>query len=326
MKHPLTKSMQQLKQAGLTLVELLVAMVIVSIITLASLALYTSSSSTYRSTDANQELQDNARFIFDIFSQSIRQAGLQDSSQFTLFKDRELPVPARHIWDVTRNGTQPPLFGSNNAKVASTTNGTDFGVDNNGGVNNSDVFGVRFFGASIPTDITTPDNTIIDCRGRGVPYPKVEGDIGLSLLHVAISASGEPELQCINKSYTTGVRSAQPIVAGVESLQIVYAVDSDTAAAADTTPNRWLDAKQVSDAALWPKVRAVRVGMVLRGAIGSAVGAPGAAALYPLGEEFSKVGGAVSTAAGIAFVPPNDNRLRRAFTFNISTRNTLEQL
>jgi type IV pilus assembly protein PilW len=313
---------KRLKAQGLTLVELLVSLVLVSLITLATLAMYNSSSSTYRTTDANQELQDNARFIFDVFSQAVRQSGLQDSAQYASFSAQNTPTLApSHVWDLARYGAQPALFGSNDGVVANVSTATDFGADDSGGYNNSDVFGVRYFGASKLTDKTIADGSIIDCRGVGVPYPLSQTGIGLSLFQVAIGTSGEPELQCINQG-----RTAQPIVSGVESLQIVYAVDTDAGAGADATPNRWLDAKQVTAAALWPKVRAVRIGMVLRAAVGSATGAPNVVALYPLGEDFSKVGGAIPAGGGITFNPPNDNRLRRAFTFNIAIRNTLEQL
>jgi type IV pilus assembly protein PilW len=310
----------RVKQAGVTLVELLVALVLVSLITLATLALYNSSTSTYRTTDANQELQDNARLIFDIFSQAIRQAGLQDSAQYAAFQVQNQPSLApSHVWDTARFGAQPALFGANNAKIASSS---DYGADNSGGYNNSDVFGVRYFGSSRLDNLSVADGSIINCRGGRVAYPTVVGDIGISLFQVALSTSGEPELKCIIEPRTT--TSEQPLVTGVETLQILYGVDTDLGAAADSTPNRWLNAQQVTAGAFWPKVRTVRLGMVLRGSSGSATNAPNAAALYPLGEDFSKVSGAVPAGEAI-FVPPNDNRLRRAFTFNIAVRNNLEQ-
>ncbi len=318
-----TTTLNKLKSKGVTLVELLVSLVLVSIITLAALAMYTSSSSTYRTTDANQELQDNARFIFDTFSQAVRQAGLQDSAQYAIFQAQNQPALApSHVWDIARFGTQPALFGANNAKLTSSS---DYGVDDSVGYNNSDVFGVRYFGSSTPTEVLTADGSIIDCSGNKIPYPKDQGDIGQSLFQVVLSTtSGEPELMCVNQSSAT----SNPIVSGVESLQIMYAVDTDAGATADTTPNRWLNAKQVAAGLYWPKVRTVRIGMVLRGAAGSAVGAPNASVLYPLGEEFSKVSGSLPATGGTdgwTFVPPNDNRLRRAFTFNIAVRNNLEQ-
>jgi type IV pilus assembly protein PilW len=323
MKSRTLRIIKKAYHKGITLVELLVALVLVSLITLAALALYNSSSSTYRTTDANQELQDNARLVFDIFSQAIRQAGLQDSAQYAAFQlQNQAALPPSHVWDMARYDNQPALFGANNAKLTSTT---DYGADNSGGYNNSDVFGVRYFGSSSLSDVATPDGSIINCKGDKVAYPIISGDIGFSLIQVATSSSGEPELKCTGKSNGPGASiSEQPIVSGVETLQIVYAVDTDAGTTADSTPNRWLNAEQVKNGALWSKVRTVRIGMVLRGTTGSATGAPNSPALYPLGEDFSKVSGAVPAGEAI-FTPPNDGRLRRAFTFNIAIRNNLEQ-
>lgn len=320
MKRGIQSTVRRTVQLGVTLVELLVSLVLVSLITLAVLALYNTSAGAYRTTDANQELSDNARFIFEIFSQSVRQAGLQDAAQYASFQAQNQPVLApSFIWDTARFGAQPALFGYNNAKVASTTSATDFGANDNAGYNNSDVFGVRYFGSSKLSDASTADGSIIDCRGVGVPYPLNVGDIGLNLFMVATGASGEPELQCIN----SGRAQAFPIVSGVESIQIMYGVDTDPTT--DTTPNRWLNGKQVGDAGLWARVRTVRLGMVLRGALGSGISLPNPPALYPLGEEFSKVGGSAPTEVGMTFTPPSDGRLRRVYTFNIAVRNTVEQ-
>ena len=308
------------------MVELMVSLVLVSLITLASLALYNVAASTYKTTDDNQQLQDNARFIFEVFSQAVRQAGLQDSDQHTKFITADpsltLLAPAPDRSPFLLAPSQAPLFGYNNATVASTGNVNDFGTHDTGGatINYSDVFGVRYFGSSRlnsdPIDVGTADGSIIDCRGIAVRYPESSGDIGLSLFRIALGSANEPELQCINRERAL----AWNIVRGVETLQVMYAVNST--AGVDTTPNRWLNAKQVSDAALWPKVRMIRVGMVLRGSIGSAQ--VQAAALYPLGQEFSSISGTPSTEQGMTFVPPNDNRLRRAFAFNIAIRNTLD--
>lgn len=314
-------------QRGLTIVELLVSLVLVSMITLAVLGLYNMTASTYKTTDANQQLQDNSRFIFEMFSQAVRQAGLQDAAQFAAFTATNTEaLPASFVWE----GTAPaapkgPLFGFNNATIVSTGDVDDFGAHDTGGatINYSDVFGVRYYGSSRlddhPIDIFKADGSVIDCRGVAVPYPKGTGDIGLSLFRIALGQLNEPELQCIN------VERAQAwnLVRGVESLQIMYAVDTDPAT--DSTPNRWLNAKQIDDSTpgLWQQVKMIRIGMVLRGPVGSAERQP--PALYPLGEEFSKIGGTVSTEQGMTFIPPNDGRLRKAFAFNIAIRNNLER-
>jgi type IV pilus assembly protein PilW len=316
-------------QHGLTLIELMVSLVLVSLVTLATLSLYGVASSAYKTTDANQQLQDNARYLFEVLSQAVRQAGLQDSAQYSVLSgDRVNQSPllkSAYAWSMASNGTQPPLFGYNNAKVATPTNVNDFGTNDNGGYNNSDVFGVRFFGSSKVNNSPTgylmgaADGSVIDCRGTTVRYPMDKTDIGLSLFMLATpQTGGEPELQCINQSGRAG--GAQPIIAGVESFQVMYGVDTDSTT--DTTPNRWINAKNMT-AAQWPFVRIVRFGIVLRGPAGSAEFNANAPQLYPLGAEFSKN---FLSETGVAFTPPADNRLRKAFTFNISVRNSLEQI
>jgi type IV pilus assembly protein PilW len=318
MKHYQLAFAVRKKSLGLTLVELLISLVLSSMVTLVALALFTSSAATYRTTDASQELQDNARFIAEIFSKAIRHGGLQDNAQYSAFQTRDqATLTPSYLWD-SSFGSQAPLFGANNAKITNVGSATDFGTDGNGGYNNSDVFGVRYFGSSLLSNVAAADGSVIDCRGIAVPFPLAQSDVGLSLFQVAVGASGEPELQCIN-----GGRTAQPIVMGVESLQIAYGIDTDPAT--DTSPNQWLDASEVTTAALWSRVRIVRLGVVLRGAPGSANGAQNLNAIYPLGDKFSEVAGALPTTAGNLFTPPNDNRLRKAFNFNISVRNSLEQ-
>ena len=310
-------------QAGVTLVELLVSLVLVGLITLVVLALYTSSASSYKTIDSNQQLQDNARFIFEVVSQAVRQAGLQDGAQYAAFSGASVlalpPTP-----DATVFVGQPPLFGYNNGKIASTGTVDDYGANDTAGatLNYSDVFGVRYFGSSrldtVPLDAGTPDGSVIDCRGTPVRYPDSAVDIGLSIFIISLRASdNEPELMCVNRVRTGGPWN---IVSGVETFQVMYAVDTNVGE--DTTPNRWLNGKQVGDANLWPRVRMIRIGMVLRGSVGSAT--TQAAVLYPFGEEFSKISGTPSTELGMSFVPPNDGRLRRAFAFNLAIRNPLD--
>jgi hypothetical protein len=60
----------------------------------------------------------------------------------------------------------------------------------------------------------------------------------------------------------------------------------------------------------------------LRGPVGSAERQ--APVLYPFGEAFSQISGSASAEQGMSFVPPNDGRLRRAFTFDLAIRNPLD--
>ena len=309
-------------QAGVTMVELLVSLVLVGLITLVVLALYTSSASSYKTIDSNQQLQDNARFIFEVVSQAVRQAGLQDGAQFATFSAGSVAVLPPTA-DTSVFGAQPPLFGYDNGKIASMGTIDDYGANDNAGssVNYSDVLGVRYFGSSRldghPLDQGVADGSVIDCRGTAVVYPTSQADIGLSLFQIALRASdNEPELMCVNRAHAQNWN----IVSGVESFQVMYAVDAT--AGEDTAPTRWLNAKQVGASNFWPKVRMIRLGMILRGSVGSATSQ--AAVLYPFGEAFSNISGTPSTEQGMSFVPPNDGRLRRAFAFDLAIRNPIE--
>ncbi len=63
------------RQAGLSLVELMIAIVLALILAAAVVQIFLSSNQTYRNSDAASRLQENARFGIDIISNDIRMAG-----------------------------------------------------------------------------------------------------------------------------------------------------------------------------------------------------------------------------------------------------------
>jgi type IV pilus assembly protein PilW len=107
-------------------------------------------------------------------------------------------------------------------------------------------------------------------------------------------------------------------VRGVESLQILYGIDSDAATSNQGVPNKWLRSKDFLTPADWTRIRALKVGLVIRGDVGSAPTGP-QLPLYPMGEAFA--GG--NTTSDYMFTPPanGDGRLRKAFTTTILLRN-----
>ena len=72
------KSFPSLRQRGLTLVELMVAMVLMLLVSLATVGLFNISATSFKTVDAGQEMQDNARFAMEIIGQAARSAGYQD--------------------------------------------------------------------------------------------------------------------------------------------------------------------------------------------------------------------------------------------------------
>lgn len=293
------------------MVELLVAMVLMGLVTLATVSLYSVTSQSYKTVDASQELSDNARYAFEVIGQSLRIAGYQEY----LRNNPNAPTLAGRIYPaicVSAVGACP-IIGFNNSTIGTVSSDTDFGTTNSGGINASDTLGATFSGASVPSDLAVADNAILDCQGVARPSPVDATDLGLSLFWV-VNVSGEPSLSCISRGAT---RNSQPIVRGVETFQVMYGIDID----GDSLPNRWVSAQDVTD---WMLVRAVRIGFVLRGPVGSGQRQAGATTTtaertyYPLGKDF--IG--ASTEAGLTFTAPDDGRIRRAFSTTYMLRNS----
>lgn len=305
--HPSTPG---LCQRGLTLVELLVSLILSSLITLAATALYSVTVSSYKTVDAGQELQDNGRFALEVIGQAARLAGYQNYAQ----RDGSGRDNSRRFAATSF----PTVRGFNNAKVSTPGTITDDGATNNGGVNLSDTLAFRFHGASLATDASKPDGSMIDCQGVAQNYPLNADDVALSLFWVANDSSGEPSLQCISRGSPTATaltRNTQPILKGVETFQVMYGLDTN----GDSVPRQWVSGQNVA-AADWIKVVAVRVGLVIRGEVGSGQAQSATTTendLYPLGKEFT----GNSTETGLKFTPPNDGRLRRVFNATYKLRN-----
>lgn len=304
-------------QKGFTLVEVMVSMVLMALVTLATVTLYSATSQSYKTVDASQELNDSARYAFETIGQSLRIAGYQDY----MHSNPDEPRLAGKIYpSPCTSSSACPVIGFNNSKLNPTTAG-DFGTTNNGGINFSDTLGVTFSGSSSLTSVSTPDKSIVDCQGVAQAAPLDATDLGLSIFWVTES-NGEPELACVSRGDASlpggAIRRSQVIVRGIETFQVMYGIDGDV----NSVPEKWVSAQNVSN---WLAVRAVRVGFVLRGRVGSSQGTAETAAknkLYPLGQGFVGVIGSTPAEDGFEFTPPTDGRLRRAFTSTYMLRNS----
>lgn len=63
------------RQTGLTLIELMIALVLGLLVVAAVTQIFISNKQTYRVTEAHSRLQDNARFAIEVLSRDIRSAG-----------------------------------------------------------------------------------------------------------------------------------------------------------------------------------------------------------------------------------------------------------
>ncbi len=336
---------KRLKQRGVTLIELLVALGLGLLVTVIATTALLLGQQGYRSVDATTQLRDRERFSNDLIARVVLQAGYQDLGATNV----SLRSTAK-LLDLDGDGVpddpEPDVYGWNNAVYDTPANlvlseGTK--ITNGGRLascgtvtdtscrNGSDVLVVRYQGVnSSPTSVTT-DNTMINCAGRG--EAGLTGgnlnDRAVSMFHVTRQPNGEPSLSC--SYYIGGNWLSVPMIEGVESFQVLFGTDGvapnlipGVGAVQDTVPERWLRADELTVAGNfpatrenWRRVRAVRVGMVMRGPVGSAQQVA-ATTFQPLGSLYVA---AADTGSALSVVA--DGRLRLQTVFTVHLRNDL---
>ena len=321
-------------QGGLTLIELLVALAISTVIAIAAVSALIVSKQGFTSVDSASQLRDNARFANDLIQRLGVQSGYQDISIITSPKGNDVSVTTTPA---------PNVSGFNNAIPNATTPADTFTARPVGAaLAGSDVLVLRYQAGETFPGSGVSDNTMIDCAGNpSITVPADANDRILSIFHVANDAAGEPSLMCTAINPATGNFFTQPVIQGVENFQVLYGADTVTPNVAPTAnlgfsplPTRYLRADQlvvagdpVGTNANWARVRSIRIGMVFRGPLNSAQDFA-AQTYFPLGQAKASSGGSVGSALssandpGTAFQPAADSRLRQIATFTVHLRNS----
>lgn len=341
-----------LQQRGLTMVELLVALALSTVIALAAVAALVVSRRGFTSVDAASELRDNGRFASSMLQRITTQAG---------FLDYRFAMVNRLSGDLA--DPPPNISGFNNAQINDDTNpiGSTTANENRSGDCNtvagggcSDILVVRYqaqaTGAMSSGSAPAPlsDNTMIDCSGAPVSEaPLTRDDKSISIFYVATHRN-EPSLMCLagtqRADSATGAlvftwSSPVPIVSNVENFQVLYGTDgassgaAPAASSADSVPDRYLRADQLTVASNavatnqnWRRVRSVRIGMVLRGAAGSQQGSE-VLTVFPFGPGKESSSGTAGSAMsslndkGTRYTPLPDNRIRQTLSFSVYLHN-----
>jgi len=333
--------MRMHRQRGLTLIELLVAMALGLVIVLAAVAALLVARRGFTTVDAVSQLRDNGRFASDV----VQRIGVQTGYRDVFFAARQRQSAA---------DPAPNVMGFNNATVdASSPLSSAAGRVSASAVGyGSDVLILRYQAAQLNTSSTDPvgklvsDKTMIDCAGNPVAAvvddadPTARDQRIASIFHVDIN-NGEPALMCTFSADGVNFGTAVPLVQGVENFQVLYGVDTVSAGAAPSptlpapnVPKGYLRADQMTVAgdatatnANWRRVRSIKIGMVIRGAPGSAQDKE-AQTYWPFGEAKGGPTGAKGSAfgdesndPGTVFAPTPDGRLRQTVTFTIHLRN-----
>lgn len=306
------------REAGLTLVELMVSIALGLGITLAATSLLLSAKSGYLLHKDSAQLQENGRYAIEAVTRAVRQAGYENW-------ERAGAVEVGRMQDASLEGLD-----AKSLKGASP--GIDAPVD--AAVNGSDVLALRFSGTG---EGSSGDGIMLNCAGFGIPasgYGNEPGR-GWSIFYVGQDGAGEPELYC--KFRGAGSWSSQALVRGVESFQVLYGVDTD----ADGVPNRLMNASSINaldqslpppvgggsvahgEGSYWTKVVLVKVAFLVRGA--EPLRDRAAAARHDLfGKEYADAhaGTDPGTSIDTGTLPDRvRNRIRKVFNATILLRN-----
>ena len=287
------------RQRGVTLTELMIALVLGALVVLAATAMVVTSRGTYRTQDESTRLAESSRFGLELSNRLVRLAG------YTNFGDNPSPPPAYPepafiAWKVAPDSyamTGPAIVGSNNS------------VPGGGpGINGSDSLTIRFYGTSQDGTTTltnggTPDGNVLDCTGTAIPSPLQPSPTNdasaifasarsYNVLFVGLDVDNEPALMCRRQVYdgVTGNPSGfvtSTLIRGVENFQVLYGE-----AIPQGFPNGDLDFNLPGSIVYrtgiggtnavvnWENVVAVRISMLLRSGVGARPDAEATSTVY----------------------------------------------
>lgn len=270
------------KEAGFTIIELMIAVTLGLLITLVVMQAYLSGLGSQQAQTDLSRVQESSRFAFDLLARSIRKAGYKN--------------PVAQGVGFCDSSTVQRLVMTNDA--ASITLDKPYTI-----LNSSDILRVRYHGEGIGA----ADGTVVDCLGAPVAANARVDDV----FFVAADSnnSNEPTLYCFAGSNTT----AQPLIPGIESMQLLYGDDSNS----DGTIDRYVPASLVSTA---NNVRSITISVVARTAGGSAVDRS-SRTFNHFGIRYAPSNAAPSGDTGSVFTSAADGRTRQQFSTTIALRN-----
>lgn len=214
-------------QRGLSLVELMVALVLSMILMAGFLQIFLSVRSTYATSEAASRLQENGRFALDFLSEHARLAGYRDPKHI----DRPMPI-------------MPPE--NNGCSVASNFCSVDRGVifSLTEGEETSDRISFEY---QPPLDT---NNERHDCADTGV----TTHDNTIINTFTTMIKNGSPALVC--RSITkdgTSLSSNVELVDGIDAIQFQYGI------APNGFVSQYVSADRVNN---WGEVRALRIAVL----------------------------------------------------------------
>lgn len=334
-------------QRGLSIVELMIAMVLASLLTIGLFQIFTSNNLTFRMTESIARTQEAGRIATEILSREIRGAGYfgcnKENVVNNLDETDEAYSADAHAYDI-----DAPISSRVADRPAGAVAGTHFmrfsGLESAGvEVNTLGPETSASIEISQRGDIQVDDIIAIsDCAGTDIfQVSNIQQGGGGDITLVANSGEDDPGndfipngcTNCLSNSYgpgaeilraynrtlyigvsnTTGERALMSVVPGGAPVELVEGVfDMRVRMGTSNSPNnpvnQWTDS---TGAVNWNEVRAVEVSLLVRGRDD---------ALFD-GVQSVCFPGWVDCSAGPNYQAP-DSRLYRVYTFTANVRNT----
>lgn len=314
------------RSAGMTLVELMVAMVVGLILIGGVMQLFVANKATYNLQEELARLQENARFATDMLNRDMRQAGYWGCSN--TFTPANMVIGGGTGFSVGLTGTNGSgLNGSDSVAMTGAygsgivvqtpymnTNASSLHVSVNSGLVQGDIIlvsdcmagDVMQISNSNPNTSGTVDhntgNAVSPGNGNGGNLSKTyAGDAQIyKVQSIAYTIANDATTGLPNLYRQDGLSAAVPFIEGVEMMQILYGIDTD--ATPDNTPNKYVNASAVTD---WTQVVTMRIAILMRTI--SLISPSANAQSY--------------TLLDAAAYTPNDRYLRRVFITTVTLRN-----
>lgn len=228
------------RQAGHTLTELMVALAIAGLLLAGVTQAFLGNTQTFAVVSEQSMLQENGRLALQLIGTQLTQAGYVQNVSASDFYDSEM-----------RANQFPEVANVEISGLNFYTGAVLGGINNDGGSSvgassvrpGSDVMMLRYQKSSA-------DTLFYDCAGEGLDEDFAD------TVTVGFFVDSDMLLRCISAD-----GSAEPLIDGVEDMQVLYGVDSDGADPA--RPDRYMKAADMAEDD-WRRVVTVSVALLVR--------------------------------------------------------------
>ncbi len=200
-------------QSGVTLIELMIAMIVGLFLSAGVIQIFITNNQTYRITDNVSRLQENGRFALDNLGKTIRSAG---------FKGNTESSPSSDFPAVAYAAPNPAVTFAANQLIS----GTDGGVGGAGTLDPADDLFIRYRGSTL--------GSMADCIGTNVGQGTAFA--GTEIVNRYYLANGS--LTCHSSTNTT----PQVLIDNIASMQILYGMTTDSTQYHDVRASCYLPA------------------------------------------------------------------------------------